>query len=713
MLRTTTGVTAQAKRALSAAAVAGVAGLSLSPGLAQAEEAAIATALVTEVSPLQVTGAETELSSPKQPQSLLDTPQTISVVPAKVIRQQGATTLRDVLRNVPGISIQAGEGGTPNGDQLTLRGFSARTDFFIDGVRDIGGYTRDPFNLEQVEVAKGPASAYTGRGSTGGSINQVSKRPHLADFGSLDVSAGTDAFMRATLDVNRVVDASAGAAVRLNLMTHSADTPRRDHVENSRWGVAPSFALGLGTPTRIVLSHLHMSQDNTPDYGIPWVRDDNTILTDFTNQPAPVDLSNWYGLAARDFEDITANVTTLAVEHDFSPAARITNTFRGGEVDRKSIVSAPRFESTGSTDIGAHGKVRDSVDSILTNHTNLTLRLGAGPVRHTVVAGLELTREEYVNRPFAISDGVPTDLYDPDPYRAYTALPYAPAPTQRAVGDTVAVYAFDTIELGERWLLSGGLRHDRFDLEYDSGTALFARVDEMTSSRVAVTYKPTPSASIYAGYATSFNPSAEGLTLSDSTAPLEPEKTRTMELGFKWALPHPRLTLTSAIFRTEKTNARTDGLPGDPPTVLEGEQRVDGFEAGVTGLLAPGWSLTAAYTWLDGEIVASNDPAELGKRTPNTPDHSFSLWTAYEVSRLTLGGGLSYVGERFSNATNARMADGYWVADAMAAYRFTDNASVRVNVYNLADEAYFDNIGGGHLIPGVGRWASVTLSYDF
>ena len=235
----------------------------------------------------------------------------------------------------------------------------------------------------------------------------------------------------------------------------------------------------------------------------------------------------------------------------------------------------------------------------------------------------------------------------------------------------------------------------------------------MTSSRVAVTYKPTPNASIYAGYATSFNPSAEGLTLSAATAPLEPEETRTMELGFKWALPHPHLTLTSAIFRTEKTNARTDGLPGDPPTVLEGEQRVDGFEAGVTGLLAPGWSLTAAYTWLDGEIVASNDPAELGKRTPNTPDHSFSLWTAYEVSRLTLGGGLSYVGERFSNATNARMADGYWVADAMAAYRFTDNASVRVNVYNLADEEYFDNIGGGHLIPGVGRWASVTLSYDF
>lgn len=713
MRRTTAGVTAQTKRALSAAAVAGVAGLGFSPSFAQAEEAAIATAVVTEVSTLQVTGAENELASPKQTQSLLDTPQTIAVIPAKLIRQQGASTLRDVLRNVPGISIQAGEGGTPNGDQLTLRGFSARTDFFIDGVRDIGGYARDPFNLEQLEVAKGPASAYTGRGSTGGSINQVSKRPHLTDFGSLDVGVGTDAFMRSTLDINRVVDTSAGAAVRLNLMGYSADTPRRDQVENSRWGVAPSFALGLGTPTRIVLSHLHLSQDNVPDYGIPWAPETNTALPALISQPAPVELSNWYGLAARDFEDITANVTTLAVEHDFSPAVRLTNTFRGGEVDRQSIVSAPRFVSTSSTDITATGKVRDSVDSILTNQTNLTLRLGPDSLRHTVAAGLELTRERYTNRPFAFSDGAPADLYEPDPYRAYTAPAYTPGATQKAVGDTVAVYAFDTIEFGERWMLSAGLRHDRFDLDYDSGTAEFARVDEMTSSRLAVTYKPTPDASIYAGYATSFNPSAEGLTLSAATAPLEPEETRTIELGFKWTLPNPRLTLTSAIFRTEKTNARTDGLPGDPPTVLEGEQRVDGFEAGVSGLLAPGWTVTAAYAWLDGEIVASNIASEQGNKTPNTPDHSFSLWTAYEVSRLTVGGGLSYVGERYSNAANLRKAEGYWTADAMAAYRLTDAAAVRVNVYNLADEAYFDNIGGGHLIPGVGRWASVTLSYDF
>lgn len=712
MHNSSAGVTARPKRALSAAAVAGVAGLSLAPATANADEVMITAAAAPTVSPLNVDAAQAQAASPKLTQPLLDTPQTIAIVPADVIRQQGATTLRDVLRNVSGISMQAGEGGTPNGDQLTLRGFSARTDIFIDGVRDIGGYSRDPFNLEQVEVAKGPASAYTGRGSTGGSINQVSKKPHLADFGAGDVGVGTDQFRRATLDVNRVIDAEDGIAMRINLMGHSADVPRRDQVYNRRWGVAPSLALGLGTPTRITLSHLYMGQDNMPDYGIPWVPDDNVPLTDYAGRPAPVDLANWYGISARDFEEITANITTAIVEHDFSPATTLTNTFRRGEVERRSVVTAPRFASTTGTDIRGGGKVRDSRDSILTNQTNLTLRLGQGPVRHTIATGLELTRERYHNEPYSVADGAHTDLYDPDPNRAYTPND-APLPAEVAVGDTAAVYAFDTIEFGEHWMVSAGLRHDRFELDFREAPDAFSRTDEMTSGRAALIYKPSANGSLYVGYATAFNPSAEGLGLRADEADLDPEETRTFEAGVKWNLADPRVTLGAAVFRTEKTNARTDGLPGDPPTVLEGEQRVDGLELSAAGQFAPGWTIMTAYTWLDGEIVASNDPAEQGSRTPNTPEHSFSLWSTYTIARLTVGGGAFYVGERFSNARNDRMADGYWLTDAMAAYEVSDAVAVRLNLYNLADEAYFDNIGGGHLIPGQGRSATVTLSYDF
>jgi catecholate siderophore receptor len=707
-----TGVTASAKRALSYAAAAGLAGLAMAP-VAHAEDAVMAAAVIAEVSGVQVTAGKEAASSPKLTQPLLDTPQTIAVVPAKVIRDQGATTLRDVLRNVPGISMQAGEGGTPNGDQLTLRGFSARTDILIDGVRDIGGYTRDSFNLEQVEVAKGPASAYSGRGSTGGSINQVSKTPQLRDFGAASLSAGTDNFLRGTLDVNEVLNADLGVAVRLNLLGHENDQPRRDAVYNRRWGLAPSFAVGLNTPTRITFSVFHLSQDNMPDYGIPWVPATNTALTAYRDKPAPVDLSNFYGIAARDFEEVATSVATLKVEHDFSDRTTLTNQLRYGETSRRSVVTAPRFNADGSTDVKPDPKVRNSVDSILTNQTNLTLRFATGPVSHTVATGVELTRERYTNRPFTVGAGTLVDLYDPDPYRAFTPITPVISPRARAQADTVSLYGFDTLQFSEQWMLSTGLRFDRMETEYDTGTADLGRTDEMTSGRVAVIYKPVPHASVYAGVATAFNPSAEGLTLSAATELLDPEETVSYEAGVKWELPDPRLTLSAAVFRTVKTNARTPGLPGDPLTVLEGEQQVDGLELGVVGFLAPRWTVSAAYTWMDGEVIASNTPAEVGKTTTNTPDSSFSLWTTYEIASLTFGGGASYVGERFANATNTRMAEGYWLADAMAGWRFTDTLSARLNIYNLADEEYFDSIGGGHLVPGLGRSAVVSLNYDF
>jgi catecholate siderophore receptor len=220
---------------------------------------------------VEVTGQPRSVASPKFTQPLRDIPQTINVITAAVMEQQGATTLREVLRNVPGITFQAGEGGVPAGDQLTIRGFSARTDIFVDGVRDFGGYTRDSFNLEQVEVAKGPASGITGRGSTGGSINQVSKTPGLTSSYGGSVGAGNAEYVRSTLDLNQPIAALPGAAVRLNAMWTDASVPGRDLVESQRWGVAPSIAMGLGTPTRASLSYFHLAQDNLPEYGIPWV----------------------------------------------------------------------------------------------------------------------------------------------------------------------------------------------------------------------------------------------------------------------------------------------------------------------------------------------------------------------------------------------------------------------------------------------------------
>ena len=222
---------------------------------------------------VEVRGSLPTVDSPKLTEPLRDIPQTITVIPRAVIEEQGATTLRDVLRNVAGITFQAGEGGVPAGDQLSIRGFSARTDMFVDGVRDFGGYSRDSFNMEQVEVAKGPTSALAGRGSTGGAINQVSKSPVAAPVMDATLGAGNASYQRSTIDINQPLDRSPvpGTAVRLNAMWTDSDVPNRDVVTGERWGLAPSLALGVGSSTRANVSYFKLKQDNIPEYGLPWV----------------------------------------------------------------------------------------------------------------------------------------------------------------------------------------------------------------------------------------------------------------------------------------------------------------------------------------------------------------------------------------------------------------------------------------------------------
>ena len=272
---------------------------------------------------VEVTGQLSTISSPKYIGQLRDLPQTITVITQEVIEEQGATTLRDVLRNVPGLTLTAGEGGTPAGDNLTLRGFSARNDVFIDGVRDLSPQARDPFNLEQVEVVKGPSSAYSGRGSTGGTINLVSKSPNVAPLYGFTLNLGTDRTKRVTADVNvplERVGLGKRTALRLNFLAHESGVAGRDVVENQRWGIAPSLAFGLGTKNRLTLSYFKLKQDNISDYGIPWVPVTNNVLVEFRDEPAPVPRDTFYGLKNRDFEKLNSDLATVKFERDFSDA---------------------------------------------------------------------------------------------------------------------------------------------------------------------------------------------------------------------------------------------------------------------------------------------------------------------------------------------------------------------------------------------------------
>lgn len=673
------------------------------------------------------------ISSPLHTAPPVDTPQTMHIIPSEVIKDREATSLRDVLRNVPGISIQAGEGGTPPGDQMTIRGFSARTDIFIDGVRDFGGYSRDPFNLEQVEVAKGPAGAYTGRGSTGGSINLVSKLPTLEDFAAGSLSAGTDEYQRTTVDLNRQVGEST--AVRLNLMQHEQDVAGRDEVYAHRDGFAPSIAFGLDTDTRLFLSYLHMSQDNMPDYGLPWVPNTNTALPGHHDKVAPVDYNNFYGLKDRDFETIENDIASVLFEKDLNDALTLRNLTRYGRTHRDFIATAPRFASTGSTLIGRHDhKSRNQLDEVYANRTDLTFRFTTGNVGHTLVTGVELVHEDEVNRLRDAANATvdpadpadpgsdPTDLFNPDPNDPYTDGLYFTGEKNVARAYTKAVFIGDTLELNDRWQVNLGARFDDFRVVYEpAGGKRLTQDDDLFSWRAGVVYKPAPNGSLYAGYGVSFNPSAEGLTLSNATGNrpgtfgLDPEESRSLEVGTKWELANDRLLLNAALFRTEKVNALTQD-PADPNdyNVLEGEQRVEGVELGATGAITERWQVFAGYTWMTSEIEKSKNPAEVGKDVSNTPEHTFTLWSVWRpVDRFEFGVGALYVDDRFSNNTNTRMAPDYWVYDAMASWYLDDNFAVRLNVKNLTDEDYIDQVGGGHAVPGEGRVAIASLDFRF
>lgn len=651
------------------------------------------------------------LASPKFTQPLRDLPQTVTVIPKEVIREQHADSLRDVLRNVPGISMQAGEGGAAPGDNLSLRGFSARNDIFIDGLRDLGNYNRDPFNIEQVEVAKGPASANGGRGSTGGSINLGTKKAQLGCFNDLMIGGGTDNYARSTFDMNREIAGLDGAAFRLNLMYHRADKPGRDMANDERWGFAPTLSFGLNSDTRVHFSYQYQGEDNLPDFGIP-----RQVIQ------GGVSFDNFYGLKSRDYEKIDSHNFTFEIEHDISETMRLRNISRYSYSTLDFSVTAPRFVTGSDTLIRrTDWKNRDQTDSAFINQTDFNFDFNTGQLKHQLVAGVELAWEKSKNKlreDRNLANAPNTDLYNPNTGDSYlTDIVYTGA-FNSGEAFSFGVYLFDTIKINEQWQIDGGLRYDSYDL--DLKTYDFSKKSDGFSYRGALTYKPVEAGSIYLGYGTSFNPGAENPSSTvrggnTQSFGLDPEETWTAELGTKWELFGNRALFSAAVFHTEKDNARTtDPVSGD--TILDGNQTVQGFEAGLSGQITDQWRISAAYTYLDSKIEESGEAAELGNSLANTPDHSFSIWNVVQITDAFHAGiGTSFVGDRQGNNSNDadRVAKSYWLWDAMVGYRLNETVSFQLNVNNIFDERYIDRVGGGHSIPGEGRSAVISTRFEF
>jgi len=679
---------------------------------------------------VEVTAQTLQDTLPPFTQPLVETPQSIEVVPQHIIEDQGATTLRDTLRNVAGISLAAGEGGA-QGDSLTIRGFTARNDIFLDGMRDFGSYYRDPFDMQEVEVLQGPSSVSFGRGSTGGIVNQETKVAQLAPLFAGTVDLGTDETKRITADLDRPLPSlRQGTAFRLNVMGHDSKFAGRDVAESRRYGIAPSLAFGLGTPTRLTLSYLHAGADDTPDYGIPWL----------FNGPAPVDRNNYYGFEHGNYLKTNVDMGTVKFEHDINEHISVRNQARyahyhrevritEAQIDTSTLDPDPLHTPLSQIDVLRNQITVNSTETFLQDQADVTMRFHTGYLRHTLVAGAEGGRETsspYRQR-YDLTTVPETSLLHPNPSDPFTGIvPGSGITDTNVTAISAGAYVIDTVDLQPKLALTAGVRVDRFDASTHQSEPVtpaspFNRLDVMPSYRGALVYKPVAGASIYFDYGTSFNPSAETLALTVATQNAPPEENRTFEVGAKWDLYSQKLSLRAAGFRTDKTNARE--TVDATTVVLSGSQRVNGFQIQANGYLTSRWELLASYAYLDGFVTRSLVfPLSVGAQLANVPRNTFSTWSNFQLPwRFSVGGGADFVDSRTASSTIpldpvtglVKQVPGYWVLNAMAKYPLTEHIELRANIYNLADNYYYDQIHPAHIVPGAARSALIGVTFKF
>jgi catecholate siderophore receptor len=700
------------------------------------------------------------VSSPKFTQPLLDTPQTITVVSSEVLMQQGATTLSQALRNTPGVTFLLGENGnTATGDSIFMRGFDTQGSIFIDGIRDLGTVSRDTFNTQQVEIAKGPAGPDYGRGAASGYVNLSSKVPTLDPIASGTASYGTASNGRLTGDYNHAFEGS-GTAVRLNVMGQNGDVDGRDFIERKGWAVAPSLAFGLDGQTRTYFYLLHTQHDNTPDGGVPTIGLDGFYNPAFDTGganagviPDRVDRENFYGFGT-DFEDIKGTMFTARFEHDFSDTVTLRNTARYGKLRQFYVLTGTNQLNVTDPDpaqwtVNRTRQAKFQENTLITNQTNVTATIHTGGAEHALTGGVEFIDEQQYN-PTYTNLGLPippANLYNPS---RQDALPdYAPSRNgvyTRGETQTIGAYLFDTVSFAERWQLTAGARVDSFETDFD-GAALSTATshpalpvgtlvpvslqadDTLFSYKLGVLYKPAENGSVYLSHATSqLPPGGTNFTLSTNAnnanrADLEPTKGENLELGVKWEFRDGAFAVNAAVFDSSNQNELIPDAVDPTVFVQVGERQVRGVELGLVGRLSDNWELSAGIAKMDTEVKRGS-ATQTGNQINWSPELTFSSWTVYEFPfGLSIGGGARYVdnvARSINNTlipatTNMYQAPEYWVVDAMAAYALNERVSLQLNAYNLTDELYVASLNnsGARFSPGAPRSALLTVNFQF
>lgn len=672
------------------------------PGLALAQEPE------TTLSEILVTGesrgyvAVNSVTATKTDTPLLDIPQSINVITRQQLDDQAVHSLGEVLLYVPGVTVGQGEG---NRDQITLRGQNTTADFFLDGVRDDTQYYRGLYNLERVEVLKGPYALIFGRGGGGGIVNRVQKTPgNAGPFAAGRASANSFGAWDLSADVN--VPLNDRAALRVNAVYEDLES-HRDFYEGERYAVNPYVAMDFGRGWKAGLSYEYVNDDRVTDRGVPSLG--GAPITGYRDQ--------FFGVPGINRTTLEAHILKGRVDGSLAPNLEFSTTVLLGDYDKvytNVFANGPATAQAGTVPLAAYTDPTTRQNLLL--QSNLVWDLTTGSVGHKVLFGLEYGDQDSTNqRRNGVLSNATFSLANPVfPTVSFPSLNRDTTSTVKSL----SAYVQDQISFGDRFDIVAGLRFDRFDIEgvdlQPNPDRPFARVDEKVSPRLGVIFKPQESVSIYGSFSQSFLPRSgdQFLSLSTTQQNLEPEKFTNHEVGFKWDV-RPNLNLTAAVFQLDRTNATTPDPANPAATINVGETRTQGVELAATGRIRPNWQIAAGYAYQDA-VLKGNDTVRLAQ----VPEHQFSLWNRYDATdRLGFGLGVVHQASQFAairtSATTTRLP-AFTRVDAAVFYDLSDTLQLQVNVENLLDETYFpDAHNNNNISTGAPLNGRVTLSARF
>jgi catecholate siderophore receptor len=651
-------------------------------------------------------GVKVTSTATKTPTDIRNVPQALTIVSGAQIADQQLRSVGELLLFVPGASYNSGEG---NRDTIVLRGNSSTADFFVDGVRDDVQYFRDFYNVDRVEVLKGPNAMIFGRGGGGGIVNRVLKRPTFNPGRSVSASTDNWGAARFTADVDQPLSSKAG--VRLNGVYEDSDSFRR-HVNLKRYGINPTLALLAGTNTRIDLSYEYFHDRRTADRGLP--ADGKEPIRGHTR--------DFFGDPDESFARANVNLASVAIEHQFGDGLTLQNRTMAGDYRKfyQNIYPNSFNPLTGRVVLAGYNNRNDRKNVF--SQTDLVWDKRLAGVDQTLLLGFEIGHERSRNKRLTATFISPSSVPVSDPTVDATVIfsPLTSDADNRVTADVAAVYVQDQVRPADWLEVVAGLRFDSFKIDVDDlrsvGGGRFSRRDGLWSPRLGIVLKPTDRLSVYASYSRSFLPQSgdQFSSLTSVTESLKPERFDNYEAGAKLQLPGGLLA-TAAIYRLDRSNTRATDPLNPARTVLTGAQRSRGIELGIERSVTSRWLVSGGYALQKAEITQTTAAAPKGRDAPLVPRHSFSLWNRYDFTKR-IGGGLGLIArsKSYASISNAVQLPGYARVDAAFYYKLPHGLEAQVNVENLLGKHYFATANSdNNIAPGAPRTVKASLGYRF